>query len=99
MLKLINIPNIVYDWLANGFPNEDDVEHILEILRGGITIPDNATNGDVIKTMFPKILYIETVIDEYTNKPTFVMLKDGDRILTNFSMEWWNSLYQKGGTT
>ena len=65
MLKLINIPNIVYDWLANGFPNEDDVEHILEILRGGITIPDNATNGDVMKIIFPKI----GVYDEWYDEP------------------------------
>lgn len=65
MLKLINIPNIVYDWLANGFPNEDDVEHILEILRGGITIPDNATNGDVMEIVFPKI----GVYDEWYDEP------------------------------
>ena len=84
MLKLINIPNIVYDWLANGFPNEDDVEHILEILRGGITIPDNATNGDVIKTLFKPNRVERTddnvIVEEYT-----------------FNKEWWNSPYQKGG--
>ena len=84
MLKLINIPNIVYDWLANGFPNEDDVEHILEILRGGITIPDNATNGDVIKALF---------------KPNHVERTDDDVIVEEytFNKEWWNSPYQKGG--
>lgn len=60
-----------------------------------IDIPDSATNGDIIKAIFPKIEYIETVIDEHTNKPTFVMLKDGNMILTNFSMDWWNTPYRK----
>lgn len=65
MLKLINIPNIVYDWLTNGFPDEDDVEYILEILRDGITIPDNVTNGDVMEIVFPKI----GVYDEWYDEP------------------------------
>ena len=91
MLKLINIPNIVYDWLTNGFPNEDDVEHILEILRGGITLSDNATNGDIIKAIFPQWKIIDDA--------------DKDMIMFNIPMkvgyefnacskEWWNSPYK-----
>ena len=91
MLKLINIPNIVYDWLANGFPNEDDVEHILEILRGGITIPDNATNGDVLKTMFD----IKEV--DMSNTYCVHFPEEGEDYGHYFFKDWWNSQYQKGG--
>ena len=86
MLKLINIPNIVYDWLTNGFPNEDDVEHILEILRGGITIPDNATNGDVIDAMFKDDdrFYLNT------DKNGFIHFR-------GVKKDWLDEPYQKGG--
>lgn len=93
MLKLINIPNIVYDWLTNGFPNEDDVEHILEILRGGITIPDNATNGDVIKAMFD--VTEEHFYDEDRMVDVYGLDRSDDP--STFYADWWNAPYQKGG--
>lgn len=47
-------------------------------------IPDNATNGDVIKAMF---------------EPNRVERTDDDVIVEHydFSEDWWNAPYQKGG--
>ena len=48
------------------------------------TIPDNATNGDIIKTMFP-------TIDKYNN-----MLLENHSKNILFDDEWWNTPYIKG---
>ena len=54
-----------------------------DAVLNGTPIPDNATNGGVIKAMF---------------KPNRVERTD-DVIVENydFNEEWWNSPYQKGG--
>ena len=48
-----------------------------------IEIPDNTTNGDMIRALF---------------KPNRVEKIDDDIIVENydFSKKWWNSPYQKG---
>ena len=53
-------------------------------IKNGTPIPDNATNGQVIQTLF---------------KPNRVERTADDVIVENydFSKEWWNSPYQKGG--
>ena len=57
---------------------------IASAIANGIPIPDNATNGDVIRALF---------------KPNRVERTDDDVIVENydFSKKWWNSPYQKGG--
>ena len=50
-------------------------------------IPDNATNGDVIKAMFPDFEYVER---EY-----LIIVKDGF-YQKEFSIEWWNAPYKRG---
>ena len=77
---------------------EIDEEEYLEIcdepctklayrVANGTPIPDNATNGDVIKAMFPnseyEILY-NTVSTDIDNGLWF-------------TLDWWNAPYQKGG--
>ena len=49
----------------------------------GIVLPDNATNGDVLKIMFTPNRITRT--DDIVN------------IEYNFTPEWWNTPYQKGG--
>lgn len=47
-------------------------------------LPNNATNGDVIKMMFPDYTYVGTcVIDKYAN----ILLHD-------VNYKWWNSPYK-----
>ena len=62
---------------------EDVVQIPLEVIANGTPIPDNATNGQVIRTLF---------------KPNRVERTD-DVIVENydFSKEWLNASYQKGG--
>ena len=64
---------------------------ILDAIYNGTPIPNNATNGDVIKMMFPSIKLEH-------DDGAFVFYKDFDSELAhNFFRDWWNALYQKGG--
>jgi hypothetical protein len=64
--------------------NFDKVDELCQAIIDGDIIPDNATNGQVIQTLF---------------KPNRVERTDDDVIVENydFNEEWWNSPYQKGG--
>jgi hypothetical protein len=64
--------------------NFDKVDELCQAIIDGDIIPDNATNGQVIQTLF---------------KPNRVERTDDDAIVENydFNKEWWNSPYQKGG--
>ena len=78
-----------------------EVEDILDIIKEqtevkAIIIPDNATNGDVIKAIFPdaQIDYHEEyekseLVDEYVT----VFLKDCDTC-QDYSYGWWNEEYK-----
>ena len=58
-----------------------------------IPIPDNATNGDVIKAMFPNCEQKEHVSMGYSE-----MYFDNDLGNASYmrvSEEWWNTLYNK----
>ena len=83
MKLIINIPEGIYK--ASKIINvqyEDVIQIPLEVIANGIPIPDNATNGDVIKTMFPNISIYEhgstySVNNEY-----------------NFNSTWWKAPYR-----
>ena len=66
-----------------------------KMIANGIPIFDNATNGDIIKTLYPRTrdfatglehLGVEVRIDEFPSKLTM-----------NVDNDWWNAPYQKGG--
>jgi len=57
-------------------------------VQNGTPIPDNATNGDVIKALYPK--------GTTAKFATFMRFIDGEHYF-NCSEEWWNASYQKGG--
>lgn len=54
-----------------------------------ITIPDKATNGDIIKTVFPDV---KIDINENLGVYGTVFIDFKDEIIT-MSLEWWNGLY------
>lgn len=58
-----------------------------------MTIPNNATNGDVIKTIFPNmritVFYNSTV-------PYVMVIGENGEFNNTYPLTWWNSLYQKG---
>ena len=61
---------------------------------GFMQIPDNATNGEVIKAMFPNLEIEYTDTDEYTNKPRYVKLIVENTIITRMSADSWNAPYK-----
>ena len=55
MKLIIDIPEEIYK--ASKIIDVQDVDVVqipLEVIANGTPIPDNATNGDVFKTVFPK---------------------------------------------
>ena len=86
MQIVIDIPIEIYEEaIKSGYSHLYD-EDVANAVADGTPIPDNATNGQVIQTLF---------------KPNRVERTDDDVIVENydFSKKWWNSPYQKGGTT
>ena len=86
MKLIIDIPKGEYDKIcktmmhtSSGNPNF----YFESKIANGTPIPDNATNGEVLKTIFKpnRITRMDDIVrEEY-----------------DFTHEWWNSPYQKGG--
>ena len=84
MKVLIEIPEEEYKCMQDGiYPMNDS--NIRYAVMNGTPIPDNATNGDIIKALYPneRIGHCEDCTDL------------GD--IATFDDDWWNALYQKGG--
>ena len=64
MKLIVDIPEVDYNYakqqVADGITNPIKI-----FIASGTPIPDNATNGDVMKIMFPKI----GVYDEWYDEP------------------------------
>lgn len=41
MKLIIDIPNEVYDWLVNGFPDEEDAVRLLDIVKNGTPLEES----------------------------------------------------------
>ena len=83
MKLIIDIPEYVIDDMKEcGFIPEEDNEELCKVIDNGTPIPDNATNGEVMKIMFMpnRITRTDDVVrEEY-----------------EFDEVWWNAPYQKG---
>ena len=90
MKLIIDIPKSRYNEIVSGIFDADSCFKINLTLafRNGTPIPDNATNGDVIKAMFPN--------GTTAKFATFMRFIDGEHYF-NCSEDWWNAPYQKGG--
>ena len=78
---------------------EDKVSTIklsAEYFRNGTPIPDNATNGDVVKAIFGY-----KRISHFYDYPPLVDVygldNNDDNDFVTFYADWWNAPYQKGG--
>ena len=47
MKLIIDIPNEVYDWHVNGFPDEEDAVRLLDIVKNGTPLPKGHCAGCV----------------------------------------------------
>lgn len=59
-----------------------------EALQNGTFISNNATNGDMIKAMYPNI---ESRLDEKTG---IMLIKWADGTMKTFKTIWWNAPYK-----
>ena len=89
MYTVINIDENVYTRLLySDFPTADNIDRyrIDGAVRKGTPLPQNATNGDIIKAMFQNV---EVLCDGYES--IFVSIDDRD---TSFDVDWWNAPYK-----
>lgn len=56
-----------------------------------INIPNNATNGDVIKALFPDCL----ILDKGESFCSFWYTKEDEGRYVNFINQWWNAPYKE----
>ena len=66
---------------------DTNISDVLKVLENCIEIPNGATNGDVIKTIFP---YIE--IEGIGGEIKCIATKNGT---SYFALDWWNAPYKK----
>ena len=96
MKVIIEIPDYEYEQIREYYEKNDTVESTYGYIYRGTHIPDNATNGDMMKIMFPKVDFHEMAFTVHaTTKVTSNGIKGS--ISYDFWKDWWNSLYQKGG--
>jgi len=93
MKLIIDIDENVFTRLFDcGTEDMIDLDRIkaCNAIRKGTPIPDNATNGEVIKTMFD--------IKEVDMENTYcVHFPEEEEYGHYFFKGWWNAPYQKGG--
>ena len=92
---VIKIPDHLYKLLKD-FPsdsNETTIENVLiKAVENGTPIPDNATNGDMLLTMFDTA----TVYGIDKENDCIAICLDNN-FYQKFRYSWWNAPYQKGG--
>ena len=64
------------------------MKFLTDIIDVGTLVPDDPTNGDVIKAMFPNMEIMITDERVFLRDKTIVMI---------YPLSWWNVPYQKGG--
>lgn len=69
---------------------EADVEEV-----DAIEIPDNATNGEVIRALFPQA-EVKECYKDIDGKPHLYRVYKLDIYPTEFTEEFWNAPYKKG---
>lgn len=74
--------------LLCGNYERETAEMFLKAFEKATVIPDDATNGEVIKAMFPKL--------ESREKAFEIELNVNKNKIGNISANWWNAPYQKG---
>ena len=67
-----------------------NISDVLKVLENCIEIPNGATNGDMIKTIFPNI-----EIEGIGGEIKCIATKNGT---SYFALDWWNTPYKKGTT-
>ena len=91
---VIKIPDKNFHEILNGFLSNESKRKLRDAIKNGIALPDNATNGDVIKALFPLI----EVKREISSTSDNMVVRDASFLgaINRFHTDWWNAPY-KGG--
>jgi len=95
MKLIIDIPEEVYKNIQSKSAEIQIEGYTVEnAVLNGTPILDDATNGDVIKAMFPN-----TVVDDYDygKDPVIDVYGIDNTEYITLRKAWWNASYQKGG--
>ena len=92
MKLIIDIPEEEWLFIKAKIAIEDD-SYIDRAIANGTPIPDNATNGDMIKAMFPNIQISDSEVMKMKN--IYTGIPYGELIGANIDCmrEWWNAPY------
>ena len=85
-ISIAKIPDSIFREYSN-----KNVEMLEETILNGILLPDDATNGDVIKALFPNGSY-------GTNGDYIHVFGVGGNGVWTFTLKWWNAPYKAGDT-
>lgn len=98
MKLIIDIPRKVNEHIRSNYghgiysgDNNEDRNIIANAIYHGTPIPENATNGDVLK----RLLYGKAIITEFIHD---VNISVNNTVVGQFDREWWNSPYKRGDT-
>ena len=97
MKVIVDIPEEDYkEVLKDTYSGTPFENKIFTAIANGTPIPDNATNGDVIKAIFGY-----KRISHFNDNPPLVDVygldNNDDTDAVTFYEDWWNAPYQKGG--
>jgi len=99
MRLIIDIPDTQYNNIMEvksmslgRIPYKGIIMNAIKGIQNGTPIPDNATNGDMIKAMFPNSKYTEYFADVEMRT-----VESDTRFKSVFDRDWWDEPYQKGG--
>ena len=88
---VIRIPEEEYDILKNFNAPMTWAEHLI---AKGTPLPENSTNGDMIKAMFnPYQIFVHTYyVNVYLTEYDF----NNGNCWQGFDVNWWNAPYKRG---
>ena len=100
-MRLIDADKLCKSLDDKYYPHERFVklEDILETIENqselkAIVIPPNATNGDMIKAMFPNVEIVRQEINSISNN---IVVRDNSFLgaINRFHADWWNAPYKR----
>lgn len=83
---------IDYQWGFSDTEKSKGIEALKKAIEVLKLIPDNATNGDMIKALFPNAEYWDSTEFENEERINF----EGNDCLECLNLDWWNAPYKKG---
>lgn len=88
---LIDLKDVYYEGIKKDRVLDTSIQPILMSIKHGVEIPDNATNGDVLK----RLLYGKAIMTEFIHD---VNISVNNNVIGQFDREWWNAPYKRGET-